>query len=66
MVYPAKDIVVKNNWIIQIKNEQDYQNAVRRICDLADAKPDTKEEHEFHWLNHLVLDYDERHFPLGG
>lgn len=47
-----------------IKTEQDYKNALGRIAELMDAKPDTPEGDELDVLTTLVEVFEARHHPV--
>ncbi|WP_076790681.1 type II toxin-antitoxin system HigA family antitoxin [Chlorobium sp. KB01] len=47
-----------------IKTEEDYQQALARLEEIFDAKPDTKEGDELEILGILVEKYEEGHFPI--
>lgn len=47
-----------------IHTEQDYENALVRIEEIFDAKPDTKEGDELEILGILVDEYEKKNFPI--
>ena len=47
-----------------IRTEQDYNEAVKRINELINAKPNTPEEAELDVLTDLVWAYEEEHYPM--
>jgi predicted RNase H-like HicB family nuclease len=49
---------------LEIKNEEDYENAVSRIDELMDAEADTPELDELKSLTLLVEQYENIHYPL--
>ncbi|MEQ8811882.1 MAG: transcriptional regulator [Imperialibacter sp.] len=48
-----------------IKNEKDYNNALKRIDELIDCEANSKEEDELQIISLLVWDYEERNYPMG-
>jgi HTH-type transcriptional regulator/antitoxin HigA len=48
-----------------IRTEEDYESACRRIDEIFQAEPGSKEEEELDILATLVDAYEEEHFPLG-
>jgi HTH-type transcriptional regulator / antitoxin HigA len=50
-----------------IKNEENYRKALRRIWDLMklDPNPDSAEGEELDMLTTLVEAYEEIHYPMG-
>lgn len=47
-----------------IKTEEDYQQALKRLEEIFDAKPDTVEGDELEILGNLIENYEEEHFPI--
>ena len=47
-----------------IKTEEDYENALARIDEIFDAKPDTSEGDELELLVTLVEFYENNRFPI--
>ena len=47
-----------------IKNEQNYQDALKRIDNLMNAKPNTSEMDELEVLATLVEAYEEQHYKI--
>ncbi len=47
-----------------VKNEEDYQEALRKIEKLFDASPDTPEGDRLEVLTTLVEAYEARHYPI--
>ena len=47
-----------------IKTEQDYQQALKRLEEIFDAKTDTKDGDELEILGILIENYEEEHFPI--
>ncbi len=47
-----------------LKNEEDYNNALKRADEIFDAKRDTPEGDEFEVLVLLIEDYEEKHYPI--
>lgn len=66
MVYPTENTAVKNTWITSVRNEHEYQMALIRVGELANAVPNSKEEHEREWLALIVEDYIAKHIPFEG
>lgn len=50
--------------ISPIKTEQDYENSLKRISELMDAKADTPEGNELDVLTTLVEKYEAKHYPI--
>ena len=48
-----------------IKTEQDYSQALQRLEDIFDAKPDTKDGDELEALANLIEEYENENFPIG-
>jgi HTH-type transcriptional regulator/antitoxin HigA len=48
-----------------IKTEVDYEAACKRIDEIFQAEPGSKEEEELDILAILVDAYEEKHFPMG-
>ena len=48
-----------------IKSEEDYEAACKRIDEIFQAEPGSKEEEELDILATLVDAYEEKHFPMG-
>ena len=48
-----------------IKNEKDYQQALKRLESIFDAKKGTKEGDELEILSILIDKYESEHFPIG-
>lgn len=51
--------------ITPIRNEKDYQNALKRLEKVFDAKLGSKEGDELEILGVLVDNYENEHFPIG-
>ncbi|MBV6879612.1 hypothetical protein NG800_004955 [Epilithonimonas ginsengisoli] len=47
-----------------IKTEQDYNQALQRLEDIFDAKPDTKDGDELEALANLIEEYENENFPI--
>lgn len=47
-----------------IKTKKDYQQALSRLEEIFDAKPNSKEGDEFEILSMLLDKYEERKFPI--
>lgn len=47
-----------------IKTESEYEEALERINELFDAKPNTKQEDELELLSLLVEKYEEEHYVI--
>ena len=47
-----------------IKNEDDYQRALKEIEALFDAEPGSTEEDRLEVLSTLVASYEDRHYPI--
>lgn len=47
-----------------IKTEQDYNQALERLEDIFDAKPNTKEGDELEILGILIEKYENENFPI--
>ena len=47
-----------------IKIEKDYQEALKRLEDIFDAKPNTKEGDELEILGVLIDNYEKTHSPI--
>lgn len=47
-----------------IKTEKDYQDALRRLEEIFEAKPNTEEGDELEILGILIERYEEEHFPI--
>ena len=47
-----------------IKTEQDYNQALQRLEDIFDAKPNTIEGNELEALANLIEEYENENFPL--
>lgn len=47
-----------------IKTEEEYQNALRELDKIFDAKPGTPEGDRFELLSVLNDLYEQRHFPV--
>lgn len=50
--------------ITQIMTEAEYEQALRRIDEVFQAKPDSSEEKELDTLIGLVNAYEEENFPI--
>ena len=48
-----------------IKNEQDYQNALSRLEQIFDAKPETPKGDELEILSIVIDNYENERFPIG-
>jgi len=48
-----------------IKTEKDYERALKRIEEIWDAKPNSKDEDELDILVTLVEKYETEHYPIG-
>ena len=51
--------------IAPIRNEQDYQKALKRLEKVFDAKLGSKEGDELEILGILIDNYENEHFPIG-
>lgn len=51
--------------IAPIKNNKDYQQALKRLEKVFDAKPGSKEGDELEILAILIDSYEHEHFPIG-
>ena len=47
-----------------IKTEDDYLQALKRLEDIFDAKPDTRAGDELEVLSILIEKYENEHFPI--
>lgn len=47
-----------------IRNDKDYKNALERLEEIFDAKPDTPEGDELEILSLLIDKYEKEHFPI--
>ncbi len=47
-----------------IKNEKEYKNALKRIDEIINSKPGTKEFDELELISLLVEKYEEEHYPM--
>jgi HTH-type transcriptional regulator/antitoxin HigA len=47
-----------------LHSKEDYQEALARINEIFDAKPNTKKGDELEILGVLVDEYEENHFPI--
>ena len=47
-----------------IKNEEDYNQALERLKDIFDAKPNTKDGEELEILGGLISEYEDEYFPI--
>ena len=47
-----------------LRNEDDYNSALKRIDDLIDCEENSKEEEELELLSLLVWDYEEKHYKI--
>ena len=50
--------------ISPIRNEKDYQNALKRLEDVFDAKKGSQEGDELEILSILIDRYENEHFPI--
>ncbi len=50
--------------ITPIRSEDDYNKVLKRIDELIDSKPYSREFNELEVLSILVEDYEERNFPI--
>jgi len=50
--------------ISPIKNDVDYENTLKRISKLMDAKPETEEGDELEVLALMVSAYEDTHYPI--
>jgi len=50
--------------IAPIRTRTDYQNALKRLERIFDAKPGSKHGDEFEILGMLVDNYEKEHFPI--
>jgi HTH-type transcriptional regulator/antitoxin HigA len=48
-----------------IKTEEEYDEALKRLEVLMDAKPGSPEEEELELIGLLVEHYEEEHYPIG-
>ena len=51
---------------MKITNSEEYDKAIKRIWEIFDAKPNTKEGEELIELVTAVEDYEEVNYPMGG
>lgn len=51
--------------IAPVRNEKDYQKALKRLEQVFDAKPGSKEGDELEILGILIDNYENEHFPIG-
>ncbi len=51
--------------ILPIRNEKDYQNALKRLEDIFDAKKGTDEGDELEILSILIDRFENEQFPMG-
>ena len=47
-----------------IKTEKDYEKALKRLEDIFDALPDSKEGDEAEILSLLIENYENQHYPI--
>lgn len=47
-----------------IKTERDYKKALKRLEDIFDARPGTKEGDELDILGLLIQHYEDEHYPI--
>lgn len=47
-----------------IRNESDYQQALKKVDELWDAKPDTTKGDELDVLTTLICAYEEKNYPI--
>lgn len=47
-----------------IKTDQDYQDAIKRLENIFDAAPNTKEGDELEILGVLIENFEKTHFPI--
>ncbi|MBP6576200.1 hypothetical protein D3C87_961670 [compost metagenome] len=47
-----------------IITEEDYNQALERLKDIFDAKPNTKDGEELEILGGLISEYEDEHFPI--
>jgi len=47
-----------------IKSEEDYENALKRLDQIFDAVPGSKEGDEAEILSLLIEDYENKHYPI--
>lgn len=47
-----------------LKTEADYNNAIKRLEVIFDAKPETEEYNELEILSLLIDNYEEENFPI--
>jgi HTH-type transcriptional regulator/antitoxin HigA len=50
--------------IAPIRTEQDYQNALKRLSEIFEAKADSPEGEELEILSVLIEHYENKHFPI--
>ena len=48
-----------------IKTEEDYENALKRLEVIFDAKKDSAEGDELEILGILIEKYEDKHYPIG-
>jgi len=51
--------------ITPIRNEKDYQNALKRLEVIFDAKKGTEQGDELEIVSILIDNYENEHFPIG-
>ena len=47
-----------------IITEEDYNQALERLKDIFDVKPNTKDGEELEILGGLISEYEDEHFPI--
>ena len=65
----AKNVVIVNNGVInngvvEINTKEQYDSAMKRIEEIFDAKPDTKEFEELKVLGEAISKYEDKHFNM--
>jgi len=50
--------------IAPIRTEQDYQNALKRLAEIFEAKADSQEGEELEILSVLIEHYENKYFPI--
>ena len=50
--------------IAPVKNEKDYQNALKELDKVFDAEPGTKQGDYAQMLVLLIEDYEKKHYPI--
>jgi len=60
----ANNIIFINNGVVEVKTEAQYNAALKRIDEIFDATPDSKEYKELVSLGEEVKKYEDKHYPI--